>query len=157
MAAFEDVKKAAESLTNDERATLINSLSNGKVNIPPFPGEEREECLVGRILIGKTTIGHQAKLEKLGYGVSVEDGTMRNKLTGNVDNVKFLFVDCQGFVDDIHVNDLQKLVDEKKLIHYRTRIDFGAGQVMWGVKAIPLLGGWSCLMAAPLDTLTADR
>lgn len=150
------------NIDNNDKAInhgILGYLSTTKKNdfvLPSFPNEpEAFECRLGRILIGRSTNGHKDRLERLGYTATIENGTTKGK--AGVDNVKYLFVDCEGFVDETHINDLPKIAEEHKLIHYRTKIDFGNGEIISGIEAIKKLGPWSCLMAAPLDDLTCDR
>lgn len=160
---IDDVKLAIKALSATEAEEILAEITKThttKIDLPSFPGEEddRADCRLGRILVGRNTLQHESRLTKLGFKVTVEDGTIENrKEGGRIDQVKYLFVDCEGFVDAVHINDLQKTADEKRLIHYRTMVDFGNNIVLSGIAACQKLGPWSCLMASPINDLIQDR
>lgn len=85
------------------------------------------------IIKNSKTEAHAANLTKLGYQV-----------TEHEDRIE---IECSGFAEAVTVGDLQKLVAERKLLTYSSRVTFEDGKTLYGVPACCKLGKASCLVA----------
>lgn len=120
-------------------------------DLPDFPGDDTQKfsSTVGRILMGRFTTKHQERLERCGYETEIH--TVVVDKNGTEQSLPFLYVFHNGFVDKVHVNDLNDLIKNKKLLHYKSKVVFNDGTVAWGIPACKRLEAWAAIMANPVD------
>ena len=122
-------------------------------DLPTFPGEDTQKFTtkVGKMLMGRFTRHHQERLERLGYATETHYAVVNKN--GSDQELKFLYIFHEGFIDKVHVDDLPRVVEERKMLHYKTKVVFNDGTYAWGIPACKRMGSWASLMANPVEDM----
>lgn len=125
-------------LTDAEIARKVEELAKKRDELPDFPGEiNPAKASIGRIRLTSRTKLHASSLRTLGYEVEESGG--------------YVIIQCNGFVNECEVGDLAKIAEDKKLLHYKTRVTFPDGSKKYSVPLCNIIGKWSCLVADPFN------
>lgn len=120
-------------------------------DLPTFPGDDTPKfsTKVGKMLMGRFTRNHQERLERLGYSTEVHRVVVVKN--GEEQQLPFLYIFHEGFVDKVNVDDLPKLAKGRKMLHYKSKVVFNDGTYAWGIPACKRMESWSALMANPVE------